>query len=223
MLSTHPSAPRSRESGRADKDARAGDAVADIDKGCGRGGIVGGEVGGPSLEAGEESGGVEVAGGVVVELDEDVVDGGAHGREGDGGVRTGTLRRGGQVVGFLVGGEVGAEGGDQGGPVEGGAVLVVYDRKEEEVLERGDLGVFGGNGRGRILTDIESIKDKTPKWSDGHDSIIVYPACAEQIPDIICDPHGILLTRNCRFTIPHSTTNTQQTLLSSTLAVLDLL
>lgn len=56
----------------------------------------------PRLYRVQEAGGVgELAGGVVVELDEDEVDGCEHGLEGDGGIRAGALGGGGEEVGFI--------------------------------------------------------------------------------------------------------------------------
>ena len=87
---------------------------------------LGAEVGRPVLEGLQEARLADVAVAVVVELHKDKVHGGLHGIEGDGGVGSGTLRRGADVValgGILVDG--GAEGGDESGVVLGGVVFVV--------------------------------------------------------------------------------------------------
>lgn len=94
LLTRHPSTPRGRETRRTDIDPRACHAIPRIyetrSRSIGRRDIFG-----PSLQRGEEALGIEVAGGVVVELYEDEVDGCLHGGERDGGVRAGALGRGG--------------------------------------------------------------------------------------------------------------------------------
>lgn len=94
----------------------------------------------PRLGAGQEAGGGEVAGGVVVELHPDEVhlD---HGVERDGGVRAGALRRGGDVVpSRRVFGELAAEGGGEGGVAGWIVRFVIYATLGGEVSSVWGLG-----------------------------------------------------------------------------------
>ena len=106
---------------------------------------------------------VAVGHGVVVELYPDEVHS-FHGVEGDGGIGTGALRGGGNVVGAGgIGGEVGAEGADEGGVASCVVVFVIYG---ERMISKGRFGGERGKKRGGGHADVDSIEDSGAKGTE---------------------------------------------------------
>lgn len=136
----------------------------------------------PLLHAGVEANGADLALWIIVELHPDEI-AERDDAERCGKIGEGTLRGGGEVVGFLgVGGEVRTEGEGEGVEVGGEAIFFVC----------WELSVGIHQGEEKVSTDVEAVYFYVSKWSETSGHITSW---TKQVPQHISESARLLLTR----------------------------